>query len=770
MNKRDGVIPNTQTMRAVALRAGTRTAGCTLWAVIACAWLAPPGAASPDARASAPLRTHVVRAGEHLSKIAKEYGVPVKALAEANGIAHPDRVPPGKKLVIPGAASAEVATPAAKPAKRIEVADVDPDYRPPTRSSKPKARAPGKNASKQTKPQVPITSRGGSNNNPARGTAAGAVPQSGAGTATEAPHTRQLEPPLAQRRAPDPNARISLNFADVPARDALAAISAHTGVDTLITPGTTGNVSINLRDRTADEAIRQVAAVAGLSVAQIGGTYVVGPAAEVQKAVAELGKTEVVTLRHITPDQAKEVLARAVPRLNVETAGKALILSGLPEDLEAARTALEGIDAAAPAAPSSKTEFALLRHADPEMVERMVCEAFPNLKVTRQDRLFTMTGSPADLASASQAIKMLDAPPPAAQVAATPTPQRETFIYELRYTNPQRAEEALKKLLPDLVVASAPEATAPPAATFQPLSLGMMGGTNGSGFTFSSTGVGTGSGTSGPYAQPLARSTRLVLMGTPADIATARQILEETDVAPPMVRIEAAIVEVNKADVRELGIDWNLTNFGTTVTVPGGSGLNFGNLQYSSPSFRATLQALITESRARLIANPSISVVNNEDANIFIGDLRRFRGINVVSPDVGTVVGTETIPVGVALLIRPRIHPDQSVTLKVHPVVSTVSEIIDGLPQTASREADTTVRLARGEQLVIGGLDRDEIVRTVRRLPILSDIPLVGELFKTRSTRTATTELLIFVAAYPVEPEAAPPVSEFPRPILELEP
>jgi len=322
VNKRDGVIPNTQTMRAVALRAGTRTAGCTLWAVIACAWLAPPGAASPDARASAPLRTHVVRAGEHRSKIAKEYGVPVKALAEANGIAHPDRVPPGKKLVIPGAASAEVATPAAKPAKRIEVADVDPDYRPPTRSSKPKARAPGKNASKQTKPQVPITSRGGSNNNPARGTAAGAVPQSGAGTATEAPHTRQLEPPLAQRRAPDPNARISLNFADVPARDALAAISAHTGVDTLITPGTTGNVSINLRDRTADEAIRQVAAVAGLSVAQIGGTYVVGPAAEVQKAVAELGKTEVVTLRHITPDQAKEVLARAVPRLNVETAGK----------------------------------------------------------------------------------------------------------------------------------------------------------------------------------------------------------------------------------------------------------------------------------------------------------------------------------------------------------------------------------------------------------------------------------------------------------------
>ncbi|HOM82503.1 MAG TPA: hypothetical protein PLZ94_12010, partial [Armatimonadota bacterium] len=95
---------------------------------------------------------------------------------------------------------------------------------------------------------------------------------------------------------------------------------------------------------------------------------------------------------------------------------------------------------------------------------------------------------------------------------------------------------------------------------------------------------------------------------------------------------------------------------------------------------------------------------------------------------------------------------------------------IDGLPQTASREADTTVRLARGEQLVIGGLDRDEVVRTVRRLPILSDIPLVGELFKTRSTRTATTELLIFVAAYPVEPEAAPPVSEFPRPILELEP
>ena len=60
---------------------------------------------------------------------------------------------------------------------------------------------------------------------------------------------------------------------------------------------------------------------------------------------------------------------------------------------------------------------------------------------------------------------------------------------------------------------------------------------------------------------------------------------------------------------------------------------------------------------------------------------------------------TDTIPVGIALLVRPHIHPDGEVTMKVHPVVSTITAFVNGLPQTASREADTTVRLKPGEQL-----------------------------------------------------------------------
>ena len=552
-------------------------------------------------------------------------------------------------------------------------------------------------------------------------------------------------------------------------RQALSTIANYTNSDVLITPGTTGTVSINLRSRTAEEAITLIAASAGLSVAKVGSSHVVGPAEEVRRATAQLGTTEVITLSHIKPADAKEMLSRAAPRVSAEAAGNTIVLSGLQEDLEVARAALRELDVEpARDAPKPETSVLSLQYADPENAERVLRQAFPSVKFTRQEKMLTLTGQRADLQDVDKAFKALDVAPPKDPEA------RETAVYRLKYLNAKRAEDSLKKVLPNLIAVAGPEPTAPPPAIFQPLSLGMLGGTNGSsgGFTFSGTGTGTaiggiGAGGSGEY-QPLSRSTQLILSGMAADIATARTLLDATDVPPPLVRIEAALVEVTKSNALDLGIRWDFSNTGVTFTVPGGNGLHFGSMQLSDLSFRATLQLLLTKNRARILASPNISVVDNEDANIFIGDLVRFRGINVVSPNVGTVQGTETIPVGIALLVRPHIHPEGDVTMKVHPVISTVTAIIDGLPQTASREADTTVRLARGEQLVIGGLDRSDFTRTEQRVPGLGDIPLIGELFRTRTRTNARTEVVVIIRAYPVVTEGAPP-NVFPRPYPDVD-
>src|SRR5207249_11934277 len=101
------------------------------------------------------------------------------------------------------------------------------------------------------------------------------------------------------------------------------------------------------------------------------------------------------------------------------------------------------------------------------------------------------------------------------------------------------------------------------------------------------------------------------------------------------------------------------------------------------------------------------------------------------------VPGLSQVPVGIALLVRPRIDENGEVTLKVHPMVSQVTSFSDqGQPTISSREADTTVRLGEDEALVIGGLRRRETDADHRRTVGLGDIPILGEAFR-RRTRDA---------------------------------
>lgn len=567
------------------------------------------------------------------------------------------------------------------------------------------------------------------------------------------------------RRAPE---TISINFPNVEIRQALATVAAYAQADVLITPGATGSVTINLRNRPPEEVIRLVAASAGLTVLKNGSTYVVGPAAEVRRTAAQLGRTVVVPLTSISAADAIETLSRVAPTVNAEPAGKAVVLSGLPDDLDTARTALKALDirpAEAPVQPERvSTNVVSIRYSDPTEVTGILKEAFPALRVSRQERTLIVTGTEADLDAVSRAVKALDVEPPVAPAA----PEAQvTTVVAMSYLNARLAEESLKKAFPNLIVVSAPEPTAPPAAVFQPLSTGFLGGSGtnsgglasggygGGGGGFGGGGAGNGSRPNGGgnnggltgYDQQLSRSTRLILSGPRTEVASAQKLLNEVDVAPPRVNIEAELIELTDVTTNDLGIRWGFENATTNFSFGGGSGVRIGSITNTGFELEASLQALILNNRARILARPNISAVDNEDANIFIGNLVRFRGINVVSPDVGTVQGTETVPVGIALLVRPRIHLDGGVTLKVHPVISSVSDTVDGLPQTSSREADTTVRLATGEALVIGGLQQDEDTDQLRKVPGLSNLPLVGGLFRSRSRRKAKTEIVVILRA-----------------------
>ncbi len=152
--------------------------------------------------------------------------------------------------------------------------------------------------------------------------------------------------PAAPRR-PAParaGAALSVAFSDVSVRDVLTAIAGYAHVDILLTPGARGRITISLRNRTPDEAIRLVAAAGGLSVARPGGAYIIGPEAEVQQAAAgfepSAAARSVVTLKQADPASAERVLIQAFPNVQVVREGQTLVLSGPPGDLTAAGQAL----------------------------------------------------------------------------------------------------------------------------------------------------------------------------------------------------------------------------------------------------------------------------------------------------------------------------------------------------------------------------------------------------------------------------------------------
>ena len=560
-----------------------------------------------------------------------------------------------------------------------------------------------------------------------------------------------LAPVAVPRRKPSAAKGITLNFSGADVRDVLGSIADYARVDVVVTPGAKGVISLNLRNRSPEQAVRLAAAAAGLSAIQAGGAWIVGPVAEVRSAAAEFGESDVVSLRYARPADVVEFVGRVVPSVKAEASKDSIVLSGLPDDLAVAREAVRRADRK-PEDSVPATQVVALKVSDPAAVAELVHRLRPEVRVSVEGRTLVLTGPGADVDASAKTIQQVDAAAP--PVAA----RREMLVYALKYLNATKAADAIKAAVPDVTVTVAPEAVAPPPATFAPLSGGFAAG-GGNGNQQSQQNQGGGAlGLAGAAPQALARATRLILMGTREGLDTAKSLLQQTDIAQPMVRIEAVLYEVNSGALDDSG--FTATAAGEIgFMVPGGAGLSTdgGAFQRTPVSVTTKLKALVTSNRARILAQPNVSAIDNEDASIFIGDLVRFRGSTFTPNNGGAVQGVDAIPVGIALLLRPRIHPGGDVTLKVHPVVSTVTNVTgDGLPQTASREADTTVRLKAGEELVIGGLDRTERITNWQKLPILGDLPLLGTFFRGRYDKQAKTRIVVVIRAFPVNPDEAP--------------
>jgi len=249
------------------------------------------------------------------------------------------------------------------------------------------------------------------------------------------------------------------------------------------------------------------------------------------------------------------------------------------------------------------------------------------------------------------------------------------------------------------------------------------------------------------------RTNGLLITGTTAQHEEVVKVLGTLDVKIPQVVIQVSVVEVNTTVVRTLG----LFNATTGTASPGGVG--FGNVFLDSGSRRLTfslvdstllnfnLQALVTEGKARILTAPRIATLDGNKATIQLA--QRVPIFSQTTTGGTTTVTVSYIDVGVKLVTTPRVNTDNLITLALTPEVSSLGTQENFLGTSAfrvnTRNADTTLSVADGRTIVLGGLiDRTERT-SVQKVPLLGDIPILGELFRTTDTNAAETELIFLI-------------------------
>jgi type II secretory pathway component GspD/PulD (secretin) len=271
---------------------------------------------------------------------------------------------------------------------------------------------------------------------------------------------------------------------------------------------------------------------------------------------------------------------------------------------------------------------------------------------------------------------------------------------------------------------------------------------------------------------------RILARASASTMEQVAQIVALLDRKPAQVLLQVRMIEVNTGKLLEVGIDWEkITKWGTVLTEgdPGSSRANQlpENLDYlklddtqdfyrQMASFQVQLDALLSEGNARLVSDLKIVTLDNTPAEIFAGETVPVIITSLQAPGGagGTLqtVQLEKIDVGVKLHITPRISEDGFISALVEPEVSRIVAFVgpnDDLPQTSTRRARTLVRVRDGERIYIGGLLSEEKRRSVKKVPLLGQIPLLGLLFQHHRDETNRFDLVIEITPRIVGDEGA---------------
>lgn len=289
-------------------------------------------------------------------------------------------------------------------------------------------------------------------------------------------------------------------------------------------------------------------------------------------------------------------------------------------------------------------------------------------------------------------------------------------------------------------------------------------------------------------------TSNIIVTDTESKVKAINSFIEEIDRITPQILVEAQIYDVSSKDNLDLGVKWQAgtatsfgaagtnqllgNDFGTLGNIVGGvtstaigsefaSGINRAEssgllrlgILNDSISIDAILSAAQDDVRAKLLANPRVLVLDNEQAEIKIVEEIPYQQLTQSTEGSGAVGTTEFRDVGVELRVTPHLTREGLIHLKLNPKFSTSTGSVNigsgdnAIPQpiVATRETTTTALIKDNQTVVIGGLRKQDKIQETSKIPLLGDLPLLGALFRFEGESTINSELVVFITPHVVE-------------------
>jgi len=611
-----------------------------------------------------------------------------------------------------------------------------------------------------------------------------------------------MPPAWAQKTTtPRQRAPVIVNFVNADLEAVTRAIAAMIERPILVDPRVRGSITVySEQPQSVNDAWQTyIAALRGLgfAVVESAGIYKVVPEADAKLqtgtvSVGDIGVrgdqviTQIFPLRYENPNNLVAVLRPLISAnntINASLGNNALVITDYADNLQRIARIISALDQPA----STDVDVVPLQHAVAAdlapLVQRLsegggaAVPGVPGggggvtvLAESRSNALIVRAPNAARLAAVRATIARLDRP---GILGGTGTGGGGMYVVHLKNADAVRLATVVRAAF-GAVGGGASSSAGATAAPQTPTQLGGQGG----GATPTSA---SAQPSTGGFIQADPATNSLVITAPEPLYRQVRALIEQLDSRRAQVYIESLIVEVSGGDAADFGIQWQgLGNVGNSVVgggtnfssgtggsiigpdadallaqLAGVKGLTLGVLRRSGAgiSMAAIAKALQSQAKTNIISTPNLITLDNEEAKIVVGENVPFVTGQFTQTGTSATNPFQTIErkdVGITLRIKPQIGEGGAVRMTIFQEQSSVkSEVAAGTsnagPSTTKRSIESTVVVDDGTILVLGGLIEDRFVTNRSQVPLLGDIPYIGQLFRTESRERRRSNLMVFL-------------------------